>query len=132
MYADDVASQRLGIEIIQVGPGHAAAAMTVRPDMTNGHGICHGGYVFALGDTALAFAANSYGERAVAAGVHIDFLEPVRAGARLTAVAVERSRRLRSGIYDVTVTDESGLVVAELRGRTRSIGQQLVEASTEA
>jgi acyl-CoA thioesterase len=129
MYADDLASQNLGIEITGVAPGRVTAVMAVGPGMVNGLGVCHGGYVFALADTALAFASNSYGERSLAAGADINFLEPVRAGARLTATADERARRGRSGVYDVTVRDEAGTVVAELRGRTRSIGQPLLTPS---
>jgi acyl-CoA thioesterase len=126
MYADDVASQRLGIDISDVAPGRATATMTVRADMVNGHGICHGGYVFTLADTAFAFACNTYDERTVAAGADVSFLEPVEVGDRLTAAAVERARRGRSGIYDVTVTRDDGAVVAEFRGRSRSLGRPML------
>jgi acyl-CoA thioesterase len=126
MYAGDSASRRLGIEISEVAPGRATASMAITDDMVNGHGICHGGYVFTLADTAFAFACNTYNERTVAAGAGIDFLEPVQTGARLTAAAVERTRRGRSGVYDVTVSTTSGLVVAEFRGRSRTIGGPLL------
>jgi acyl-CoA thioesterase len=126
MYANDSASQRLGIEISDVAPGRATASMTITDDMTNGHGICHGGYVFTLADTAFAFACNTYNERTVAAGAAIDFLEPVHAGARLIATAVERVRRGRSGVYDVSVSTVEGEIVAEFRGRSRSIGGALL------
>jgi acyl-CoA thioesterase len=126
MYADDSASQRLGIEISDVAPGRATATMTITDDMVNGHGICHGGYVFTLADTAFAFACNTYDNVTVAAGAGVDFLEPVYAGTRLTAGAVERSRRGRSGVYDVTVTTEDGQVVAEFRGRSRSLGRAML------
>ena len=126
MYANDSASQRLGIEISDVAPGRATASMAVTEDMVNGHGMCHGGYVFTLADTAFAFACNTYDERTVAAGAGIDFLEPVEAGGRLIAVAVERTRRGRSGVYDVTVSTGDGQVVAEFRGRSRTIGGPLL------
>ena len=126
MYANDSASHRLGIEIRDVAPGRATAAMTVTDDMVNGHGMCHGGFVFTLADTAFAFACNTYNERTVAAGAGIDFLEPVQAGAELAATAVERARRGRSGIYDVTVSTATGQVVAEFRGRSRTIGGALL------
>ena len=126
MYADDRASQRLGIEISGVGPGRATAAMTITDTMVNGHGICHGGYVFTLADTAFAFACNTYDDRTVAAGATVDFLEPVFAGARLTATAVERTRRGRSGVYDVTVATSDGQAVAEFRGRSRSLGRPML------
>lgn len=126
MYAADPASRQLGIEISDVSPGAATASMTVRDDMVNGHGMCHGGFVFSLADTAFAFACNTYDERTVAAGADISFLEPAGPGERLAARAVERSRRGRSGLYDVTVTRPDGTVVAEFRGRSRSLGGSLL------
>ncbi|HET6908462.1 MAG TPA: hydroxyphenylacetyl-CoA thioesterase PaaI [Mycobacteriales bacterium] len=126
MYADDLASQALGIEISDVGPGTATATMVLRADMVNGHGIGHGGYVFTLADTAFAFACNTYDDRTVAAGADVTFLEPVSAGDALTAIATERVRRGRSGLYDVTVRRGDGTVVAEFRGRSRSLGKPLL------
>ena len=126
MLAADPASRRLGIAISDVAPGGATATMTISEDMVNGHGICHGGYVFTLADTAFAFACNTYNERTVAAGAAIEFLEPVRAGSRLVAVAIERVRRGRSGVYDVNVATSDGSVVAEFRGRSRSLGQPML------
>jgi acyl-CoA thioesterase len=126
MYADDAASRGLGIEISEVEPGGATARMRVRPDMLNGHGICHGGYVFLLADTAFAFACNTYDDVTVAAGADVSFLEPVEEGVTLVAVARERSRRGRSGLYDVTVATAEGTVVAEFRGRSRSLGRRLL------
>ena len=126
MYADDVASQTLGITITDVAPGTAIASMKVRDDMANGHGICHGGYIFTLADTAFAFACNTYDDGTVASGADISFLEPVTKGAELIATAVELSRRGRSGIYDVTVRTDEGTVVAEFRGRSRSLGRSML------
>ena len=120
MWRADEASRGLGIELGPVGPGRAQAAMTVRPDMVNGHGICHGGYLFLLADTAFAFACNTHGLPVVAAGADVAFLAPVREGDELVATAVERVLRGRSGLYDVTVRrgDE---VVLEFRGRSRTL-----------
>jgi len=126
MYGNDAASQALGITIDEVGPGAARARMTVRADMLNGHGICHGGYVFTLADTAFAFACNTYDDVTVAAGADVTFLSPVTAGTTLTATATERTRRGRSGLYDVTVVAGDGEVVAEFRGRSRSLGRPLL------
>src|SRR4051812_29008646 len=133
MYAADTASQELGIEVTDVGPGRAVTTMTVRDDMVNGHGICHGGFVFTLADTAFAFACNTYDERTVAAGADVSFLEPVRSGTDLVATAAELSRRGRSGIYDVTVrTASAGIIVAAFRGRSRSLGEPLLPATGTA
>ena len=113
----DLASQSLGIEIIDVARGRVQIAMTVRPDMVNGYGMCHGGIVFAFADSAFAFACNSYGDPMVAAGASIEFLAPTPSGERLTATATEIARGGRHGIYDVVVTAASGAVLAHFRGR---------------
>jgi acyl-CoA thioesterase len=126
MLGDDKASAAAGIELVEVGPGRATVAMTVRADMVNGHDIAHGGYVFLLADTAFAVACNSYGQRTVAAGCDIAFVAPAHTGDQLTAEAVERHRAGRSGIYDVAVRRDDGTVVAELRGRSRTITGTLV------
>jgi len=120
MFADDLASQALGMELAQAGDGQAAVRMTIRDSMVNGHSIAHGGYVFLLADTAFACACNSRGPVTVAAAADITFVAPARAGDQLTAVATERVRYGRSGIYDVTVLrgDE---VIAEFRGRSRVV-----------
>ncbi len=119
MYARDTASQALGIVVEQVSVGRATARMTVTASMLQGHGTCHGGYLFLLADTAFAFACNT--ERpTVAAGADVEFLAPVHEGDELVATAVERVVRGRRGVYDVTVRrgDE---VVVEFRGRSRSV-----------
>jgi len=100
--------------------------MRVRDDMVNGYGLCHGGLLASLADSAFAVACNSYGEVTVAAGFDITFLEPGRAGDLLRARAVERARRGRSGLYDVTVTRAADdVVLAEFRGRSRSLGRPI-------
>jgi acyl-CoA thioesterase len=121
MWADDKASQGLGMAILDVGPGTARLAMTITDRMVNGHGLCHGGYIFTLADSAFAFACNSHGQRTVAQHCSVTFLAPGRLGMRLIADAVERYRGERSGIYDITVRDETGSTIAEFRGHSRSI-----------
>ena len=117
LYAADRASQALGIDIMDVAPGRVRVEMTVRSDMVNGYGMCHGGIVFAFADSAFAFACNSYGEPMVAAGASIEFLAPTPLGERVTATATEISRTGRHGIYDVAVSDAAGKVLAQFRGR---------------
>jgi acyl-CoA thioesterase len=121
MYADDRASQALGITIDEVGPGRATARMQVTGDMTNGHGIAHGGYIFLLADTAFAYACNSYGPVTVAQAGQITFLRPAREGDELIAAAAERARMERNGIYDVSVRRADGEVLAEMRGHSRTL-----------
>jgi len=120
MWAGDRASQGLGMELLDVGPGRATVRMTVSEEMVNGHAIGHGGFTFTLADSAFAFACNSYNRSTVAAACEIRFLAPTRLGDELVARAVERSRTGRDGVYDVTVSVE-GTVVAELVGRSKEI-----------
>ena len=122
MWADDRASRGLGMVLEEVGVGRARLSMCVTEAMVNGHGLCHGGFIFALADSAMAFAANSHGERAVTQHCAVSFLRPGRHGEVLRATATERARAGRSGIYDVTVESEDGTVLAEFRGQTRAIG----------
>jgi acyl-CoA thioesterase len=126
MYAADEASRRLGITIDDVGPGRATARMEVTEAMVNGHGICHGGYVFLLADTAFAFACNTYDAVTVAAGCDVVFVSSARSGDELVAQARERVRFGRSGVYDVTVSGQDGAPVAEFRGLSRSVGGRLL------
>ena len=127
MWAQDRASQALGIRISEVTPGRATATLLVTAAMVNGHAIGHGGYVFLLADTAFAFACNTYGEATVARAADIAFLAPVHEGDELVAEAQERSRSGRSGIYDVTVRRADGEVVAEFRGHSRGLGRPLAD-----
>ncbi|AWK76643.1 phenylacetic acid degradation protein PaaD (plasmid) [Rhodococcus oxybenzonivorans] len=122
MFAVDAASQKLGIELIELDDGHARMSMTVTEDMVNGHAITHGGYVFILADTTFAMACNSYDDPAVAARCDIRYLRPTKAGDVLVADAVERARFGRNGIYDVTVTSGDE-VVAEFRGDSRTVSR---------
>ena len=121
MWNDDSASQNLGMSLDHVAPGEATLTMTITDQMTNGHGMCHGGYIFTLADSAFAFACNTYNQRVVAQACAVTYLNPVELGARLTARAREISRRGRSGIYDVRVSDATGTVIAEFRGHSRVI-----------
>jgi acyl-CoA thioesterase len=127
MYAADAASQHLGIAITDVAPGAATATMRVTDTMVNGHGICHGGYVTLLADTAFAFACNTYDVRTVAQGLDVSLLAPAFNGDELVAVAVQLWRKGRSGLYDVTVTRMGGEVVAEVRGRSRTISGSVID-----
>jgi acyl-CoA thioesterase len=122
MWANDAASRALGVELDEVAPGSARARLRVAESMLNGHGICHGGLVFLLADTAFAFACNSHGPETVASGCDIVFVSPARLGEELVAEARERTRFGRNGVYDVTVRRADGSVVAEFRGQSRTTG----------
>lgn len=120
MMQQDLASAALGMVVHHDDPGHAVVSMLVRDDMTNGFKITHGGFVFTLADTAFAIACNEDESVTVAAGADITFLAPTHAGQTLTATAVRRVRSGRTGLYDVSVVDENGVAVAEMRGRSFS------------
>jgi acyl-CoA thioesterase len=121
MWNDDSASQRLGMVLDHIAPGHATLSMTITKDMSNGHGNCHGGYMFTLADSAFAFACNSYNQMVVAQHCSVTYLAPGRIGDRLTATAREVSRKGRSGIYDVRLTNQDGAHIAEFRGHSRTV-----------
>jgi len=121
MYAQDKATQGLGITLVDVHPGHARMQMTVRSDMLNGHGMCHGGFIFTLADSSFAFACNSYNVQTVAAGCSIEFLAPAFEGEVLTASAAEQSKSGKTGVYDVAVTNPQGKKIALMRGKSHQL-----------
>ncbi len=115
----------MGMALLEVAPGRSRVSMRITPRMANGHGICHGGMIFALADSAFAFASNSRGGTVVAAGATVDFLSPGVIGEELEATAIERHLQGKSGIYDVTVREStSQRLVAEFRGRSRRLSNE--------
>ena len=127
MWKNDRASPGAGMSLTSVSPGEAQLSMAVEARHTNGHDICHGGYIFALADSAFAFACNSYNQNTVAQHCTISFLNPGKLGDQLTATAHEVQKQGRSGIYDVKVTNQDGLAIAEFRGMSRTIKGVLFE-----
>jgi acyl-CoA thioesterase len=125
--SNDTASHALGLVVTQIAPGFATVTMPITPDKLNGHGICHGGLIFALADTAFAHACNSYNQRVVAQSCSISFLAPGKTDTMLTATAREIHRARRSGIYDIEVSSEAGEIIAQFRGQSRTIKGQHFE-----
>lgn len=121
LWNEDSASQRLGMVLDHLAPGEATLSMIVTEAMTNGHGTCHGGYIFTLADSAFAFACNGYNQRTVGQHASITYLAPGHLGDRLTATARELSRQGRSGVYDVRITNQEGAQIAEFRGLSRTV-----------
>lgn len=130
MWAQDRASRALGMEVLEVGPGRARLRMTVRPDMCNGHHLCHGGMIFTLADSTFAFCCNSHNKVTVANNCAITFIASAREGDVLTADGVERHRGGRSGVCDVTVSDQTGKLIAVFRGHSTQIKGELVPGLT--
>ena len=127
MYERDAASQALGMTLDAIRPGYARMRMRVREDMLNGHGTCHGGYIFMLADSAFAFACNSHNFNTVGAGCTIDYLAPGRAGDVLVAEAVEQALAGKTGVYDVVVMDQDGRKVALFRGKSHRVAGHVVD-----
>jgi acyl-CoA thioesterase len=127
LFERDRASQGLGMRLVSVRPGSARVVMTVRADMLNGHQVCHGGLLFALADSAFAFACNSYNDSTLAAAAAIDFLAAAREGDELTADAVELWRTRRNGIYEITIVNQRSERVALFRGRSYQVDGQIVK-----
>jgi len=126
MYSRDAASKLIGLRLVSVRPGYARLSMVVRPDMVNGHHICHGGYLFTLADSAFAYACNSYNRNTVASACHIDFLMPAREGEVLEAECEERSLAGRTGVYDTTIRNGAGKVIALFRGKSYRIAGEVI------
>jgi acyl-CoA thioesterase len=131
MYSVDPATQAMGVQLDMIAPGEARMRMTVRRDMLNGHQTCHGGFLFAFADSTFAFACNSRNLNTVASGCTIDFLAPGFEGDVLIAHAKERSLAGRTGIYDVTITNQDGRVLALFRGRSYRIKGQVIGTEAE-
>jgi acyl-CoA thioesterase len=119
MYEMDQLARLLGIVLDEMAPGRSRVSMTVRDDMANSVGTCHGGIIFSLADCAFAYSCNSRNRKTVAAGASIDYVSAARLGDRLTAVAEERALVGRTGIYDVRVVDQNDELIAFFRGRSR-------------
>lgn len=125
MLAEDAASRMMGMQLLEVRPGYARLSMPVRADMLNGFKMMHGGFTFTLADSAFAFACNAYNKMTVAQSCDVDFTNAAKEGDVLTAECREALRRGRSGIYDVTVTNQDGAVIALFRGKSRTLGPPL-------
>ncbi|MBR9828195.1 MAG: hydroxyphenylacetyl-CoA thioesterase PaaI [Oceanospirillales bacterium] len=133
MHENDHAAKGLNIQIEETRPGYARLSMKIRKDMLNGHGMCHGGFIFALSDTAFAHACNSYNKVTVASGCSIEFVAPGFLDDTLTAVAQERQRKGRTGVYDITVYNQNNEELAFFRGKSYQIkGTLLPEDETTA
>ena len=131
LWERDSASQEAGIHIEDVGEGAARLSMQVRPDMVNGHGVCHGAYVFLLADSAMAYASNSHNRVTMASGAGIDFVASARLGERLIANAKQEWLGGRTAVTDVVVTGDDGRRVALFRGRTTVVGGAVVTTSSD-
>jgi len=127
----DEATQSLDMHLQHIAPGESSLSMVVTQSMCNGHGTCHGGFLFTLADSTFAFACNSYNQRAVAQHCSITYINPAQLGETLHAHACEVSRQGRSGIYDVAITDQTGNIIAQFRGHSRTIKGTVLPQDTD-
>ncbi|MBD8576781.1 hydroxyphenylacetyl-CoA thioesterase PaaI [Pseudomonas syringae] len=127
LFERDAASKAMGMRLLSISPGHAQMVMTVRPDMLQGVGTCHGGHLFALADSAFAFACNTYNAVTVALGCSIDYVAPGRLGDELTATASEQSRSGRTGNYDVRIENQHGQLIALFHGKSYQVRGTLID-----
>jgi acyl-CoA thioesterase len=128
MFANDRASREtMGMELLACEPGRAVMRMAIDARHLNGHNICHGGFIFTLADSTFAFACNSRNKSTVAAGCSIEFLKPGQPGDVLTCEGVERVLQGRHGVYDMTVTNQRGEVVAVFRGKSAQIQGHVIQ-----
>lgn len=121
LWSSDTTSQQLGMQIKEITPGSSEITMVVTASMANGHGACHGGYLFTMADSAFAFACNTYNQRCVAQHCTISYLAPAFVGNKLTAKASEVSRVGRNGIYDVEIVNENDETLVHFRGYSRTV-----------
>jgi acyl-CoA thioesterase len=127
MYRLDRSSHFLRIALDEIRPGYARMTMKVTEDMVNGHGMCHGGFIYTLADSAFAYSCNSHNQNTVASGCAIEYLAPAQVGDVLTAIGEERTLAGRSGVYDIEVSAQDGRRIALFRGKSRRIAGELVK-----
>ena len=116
MLQHDLFSQWLGIDVLELSAGYCRLKMQVRDEMCNGFGIAHGGISYSLADSALAFASNSHGKKAVSIETSISHLKPVKSGDVLWATAVERHMAHKIAVYDISITNQQDMLVALFKG----------------
>ncbi len=126
MYDRDRAAQALGLKLLEIRAGYARMSMVVEDWMLQGHDVCHGGLMFALADTAMAYASNSHNQTHLALNANIDFLRPAQLGETLIAEAYEGNRTRRTGMYDVSIVNDQGKAVCHFRGRTFGVGGEVI------
>jgi len=127
MHAGEGTSAAWDVRLDDAGAGWARCSMKLREDMLNGHGTAHGGMIFALADTAFAWACNSRNVKTFAQAASISFLSPGRLGETLTAEAREDASEGRAGVYTVRVTGDEGRAVAVFQGLSRTAGGPVIE-----
>jgi acyl-CoA thioesterase len=132
MMENDLFSQWLGIEVLEIRNGYSKIKMIVRNEMINGFGIVHGGIAFSLSDSAFAFACNNRNNLSVALDTSINFTKPVHVGDSLTAEAKELHNGKSTGLYHITVTNQRDHVVALFKGTCFRTNKTLIPSSSDA
>ena len=125
LFMADAFARGLGIEIVDIDEGRAAASLRVSSEMLNGAGVANGGVAFALADYALAIAANTLGQNiSLTASMSISFCGAVRTGDTLTAEARADAKSSRTAFLNVAVRNQSGAVIALAQDLTSETSRQ--------
>jgi len=126
MMTDDLFSQWLGIELVEIKEGFSKIRMKIRKEMINGLGVVHGGIAFSLADSAFAFACNNRNNLSLALDTSINFIKPVHPGDELTAEAKELHNGRSTGLYHITITNQHEHIVALFKGTCFRTGKPLL------
>jgi acyl-CoA thioesterase len=132
MFDEDSFSQWLGIQKISTSSGGSTLRMVIRKEMLNGFGIAHGGITYSLADSALAFASNSHGRKAVSVETSISHILSLKEGDVITAVAKEMSLSNKIGVYQITVTNQEDKVVALFKGTVYRTDKEWFPVSSDS
>jgi acyl-CoA thioesterase len=127
LWESDAAAKWTGIRIDEVTEAKAVLSLEVADHHCNGHGMCHGGVIYMLADTAFAYACNSRNQATVAQNNTITYVSPAQRGDTLTAIANEKSLKGKNGIYDIEVSNQNADIIAQFRGCSRTIKGHLFE-----
>lgn len=127
MHSRDRFADHCGMHPQSKAPNQAEVTMTIRDEMLNGHGTCHGGVIFSLADTAFAHACNNSNRANVAMDCRIDFFAPGYAGDMLTAIAGISHQGRKSSLYEVSVYNQNGVRLALFLGRSYDINQPVLK-----
>jgi acyl-CoA thioesterase len=125
---NDTVVNGLGIRLISAEQGQAVLAMTVRADMLNSLGQCHGGMSFTLADAAFACASVSNNQAGVGAHAAMDYIRPGMEGDVLTATATVRHQGKSASLVEVVVENQHGKQIALLHGRSHNFDQPFIDS----
>lgn len=129
MLEHDRFSQWLGLKVESVTDGRARVSMVIKEDMLNGFAVVHGGVLFALADSAFAFACNSRDNLSLALDAVVSFIKKASLGDVITAQVEEVHNGKTTGVYEVKLTNQKNELVAQFRGTAFRTGKSVIKGS---